>query len=156
MINIRKSAIKDIKAMVLLSEQKRSEYAEAQPQFLKKAKNANEIQEKWFEELLERKDYFLYVAEEEISQILGFIIGRIVPAPEVYSPGGMTMMIDDFCVKNSDDWDTMGTNLIDTLRNVSKNVAQLLVVCGAHDEPKRKFLKKIGLSVASEWYVGAN
>ena len=93
MINIRKSAIKDIKTMVLLSEQKRSEYAEAQPQFWKKA---NEIQEKWFEELLKCKDYFLYVAEEEIFQILGFIIGRIVPAPEVYSPGDMTMMIDDF------------------------------------------------------------
>ena len=59
-------------------------------------------------------------------------------------------------MKNSDDWDTMGTKLIDTLRNVSENAVQLLVVCRAHDEPKRKFLKKIGLSVASEWYVGAN
>ncbi len=38
---------------------------------------------------------------------------------------------------------------------LSKNIAQIVAVSGAHDESKRQFLKQAGLSVASEWYVGA-
>ena len=151
---IRKANLNDIEAMVTLSEQKRNEYEKAQPQFWRKVKNANESQAEWFKELLEHKDYFCYVAENN-SQTDGFIIGRIVPAPEVYNPGGMTMMIDDFCVKDPKLWSITGAELVDVLRNASKDVAQLLIVCGAHDEPKRQFLKEIGLSIASEWYVGA-
>ena len=36
-----------------------------------------------------------------------------------------------------------------------RGAAQVLIVCGAHDEPKRRFFKNIGLTVASEWYVGS-
>ena len=153
MSSIRKATINNIETMVLLYDQKRTEYSKAQPQFWKRAENANQIQANWFKQLLEHKDYFCYVAENN-SQIDGFIIGRIVLAPEVYNPGGMTMMIDDFCVKDSNLWGLMGAKLVEVLRNASKDVAQILVVCGAHDKHKRQFLKKIGLSVASEWYVG--
>lgn len=31
---------------------------------------------------------------------------------------------------------------------------QIVVVCGAHDLTKRKFLKKHGLNIVSEWHVG--
>ena len=155
MTNIRKANLNDIDVMVALSDQKRTEYAKAQPQFWKKAENANAMQAQWFKELLEDKNCFLFVAEENL-QIMGFVIGRMVGAPEVYNPGGITMMIDDFCVSEADLFETIGKDLISVLRNVSKEVAQLLVVCGAHDQPKRQFLKSIGLSVASEWYAGPN
>ncbi len=154
MTNIRLANVNDIEAMVLLSDQKRCEYAKLQPQFWRRAENANEVQIKWFKELLERKDYFLLVAEGD-SIIVGFVIGRVVAAPQVYNPGGMTMMIDDFCVKGPSNWSIIGKDLIDVLRNISEDVSQLLVVCGVHDEEKRQFLREIGLSVASEWYVGA-
>ena len=36
----------------------------------------------------------------------------------------------------------------------SKGAAQILVVCGAHDLPKRKFLSEQNLSITSEWFVG--
>ena len=153
MPNIRKATFDDVEAMVELSDQKRTEYKEAQSQFWKKAENANVIQTQWFKELLEHQDYYLFVAEEN-KHIIGFVIGRIVPAPEVYNPGGLTMMIDDFCVDNQKSWIEVGKALVDVLRKVSNEVAQLLIVCGAHDQAKREFLKAIDLSVASEGYVG--
>ena len=42
----------------------------------------------------------------------------------------------------------------DELKAQAKGAAQILFVCGVHDQPKRRFLKSLGLSVASEWYVG--
>lgn len=35
-----------------------------------------------------------------------------------------------------------------------KGATQIVVVCGAHDHPKRKFLSEQNLQVASEWFVG--
>jgi len=31
-----------------------------------------------------------------------------------------------------------------------------MIVCGRHDEAKREFLSKQGMSVASEWYISQN
>ncbi len=153
MVNIREATVQDINVMVALSDIKRCEYAVAQPQFWQRADNANQMQAEWFKELFTHENCSLYIAEEN-AKIIGFAIGRVVAAPEVYNPGGMTMMIDDFCVNDHSLWSSVGAKLIDALRGASKEVAQLLVVCGAHDQDKRKFLKEIGLSVASEWYVG--
>jgi len=87
--------------------------------------------------------------------IEGFIIGKVIPAPEVYDPGGLTLMIDDFCVKD-DNWQDMGVKLIDQIKLIAqdKGVTQLVVVSGDHDGTKCLFLEQIGLSVASRWYVG--
>jgi hypothetical protein len=89
--------------------------------------------------------------------MLGFIIGKLVLAPEVYDPGGLTLMIDDFCVKDDDSWDSVGAALIDALREASKktNASQILVVSGHHDSAKCDFLTSVGLSIASRWYVGS-
>jgi hypothetical protein len=33
------------------------------------------------------------------NELAGFIlIGRLMVAPEVYNPGGLTLLINDFCV----------------------------------------------------------
>ncbi len=94
------------------------------------------------------------IADEK--EILGFVIGRLVPAPEVYDPGGMTLMIDDFCVRSDDLWGIAGRKLMEEVKKEAKirKAAQILVVCGAHDTPKRKFLKNQNLSIASEWFTG--
>jgi len=153
-MEINSAAIKDIKNMVALSDLKRSEYEKYQPQFWKKAENANEIQAKWFKELLIREDHIILIAQEN-EELIGFVVGRLIKAPEVYNPGGMTLMIDDFCVKSSDLWIEVGGKLIEKLKELAIGAAQILVVCGHHDELKKEFLKKIGLSIASEWYVGS-
>lgn len=153
--SIRHATETDIPAMVSLSYQKRRAYEKAQPQFWRHAEGAEALQNQWFKALLATEDTLLLVAESQ-SKILGFLIGRLIQPPEVYNPGGLTLMIDDFCVESALDWSQIGKKLIDESKKLAKikGATQILVVCGAHDEPKSSFLKNIDLSVASEWYVG--
>jgi len=153
---VRTSQLSDIDAMVLLSKAKRLAYEKAQPQFWRYAgEEGDKVQEKWFKELLGDKNYVMFTAENDTQEILGFVIGKLMPAPEVYNPGGLTVMIDDFCVKSENLWQSVGTRLIEEIKAAAKNkgATQTLVVCGAHDHPKRKFLSEQNLQVASEWFV---
>lgn len=97
----------------------------------------------------------MFTAEKH-GIILGFIIGKLMHAPEVYNPGGLTIMIDDFCIKSEDLWGEAGSGLIDMIKIEGKirGVSQIVVVCGAHDVKKREFLISQNLSIASEWFVG--
>jgi len=153
--SIRPGTLDDVTAMVSLSYQKRRDYEKAQPQFWKYAEHAEETQSKWFKELLKQDDCLVLVTEEN-HEVVGFIIGHIIKAPEVYNPGGLTLMIDDFCVKTPQLWNTVGKQLISEIKRLAKdkNASQILTVCGAHDGPKQKLLKNLGLTVASQWYVG--
>jgi hypothetical protein len=150
-ISIRPSQVNDISFMVEISYQKRRAYEKAQPIFWKYAGPDAEIsQAKWFNELLIQGEYLMFTAIRH-EKIVGFIIGKLIPAPEVYHPGGLTLMIDDCCVEDEAQWHLIGCKLIQEIKKISKikGAAQILVVCGAHDEAKRSFLKSIGLTVAS-------
>ena len=94
------------------------------------------------------------IADAE-DTLTGFIIGRLIQAPETYDPGGLTLMIDDFCVAEPELWEPVGQPLISAVKTQAKEkgASQILVVCGHHDEPKRQFLKSQGLNLASEWYT---
>jgi hypothetical protein len=156
-IHIRTSQLSDIDAMVSLSKAKRKLYEKAQPQFWRYAgEEGDKAQEKWFKELLEDKNYVMFTAESETQEILGFVIGKLMPAPEVYNPGGLTLMIDDFCVTSENLWQSVGAKLIEETKAAAKakGATQILVVCGSHDNPKRKFLSEQNLQVASEWFIG--
>lgn len=148
---IQKAKKSDISWMVSLSHSKRESYSKIEKQFWKMAKNSDEIQTKWFEELLERQDIIALVAENQ----KGFVIGKIINPPEVYD-AGLTLMIDDFCVADESLWNSVGKDLIDEIKKLTKikMVSQILVVCGAHDSHKKSLLKQIGLATASEWHVG--
>ena len=154
MDQVRKALSSDVTKMVSLSHDKRRMYEKVQPQFWRYAHGAEKAQADWFQELLLNDDYVLLVAETK-SSLSGFIIGNIIKAPEVYDPGGLTLMIDDFCVVSEDEWNTVGTSLVEYLKNEVKDrgVSQVLVVCGAHDTKKKEFLGQSGLSIASEWFV---
>lgn len=154
-IVIRPSKKSDINTMVSLSNQKRWAYEKAKPQFWKMARNADSIQHKWFIELLDNDDYIMLCSELD-SKVTGFIIGQLICTPGVYDPGGLTLMIDDFCVEQQSDWQSVGTKLLNVVRKIgiTKGAIQVLVVCGAHDERKRRILNGQNLSVTSEWYVG--
>ncbi len=154
---VRTSQLSDIDAMVSLSKAKRLAYEKAQPQFWRYAgEEGDNTQRRWFKELLEDKNYVMFTAENGTQGILGFVIGKLMPAPEVYNPGGLTLMIDDFCVKSENLWQSVGARLIEETKAAAKSrgATQILVVCGAHDHPKRKFLSEQNLSIASEWFVG--
>lgn len=155
MIEILFATKEDVASMVELSYQKRKNYERAQLRFWKYAENAESIQTKWFKELLEHKDYILLVAKNE-SKIVGFVIGRLVNAPEVYNPGGLTLMIDDYCVETQENWADVGKELLERIAKISKEkgAAQFCIVAGAHDNAKCSFLEDFGLNCASKWYVG--
>lgn len=153
----RQSQLSDIDALVSRSKVKRLAYEKVQPQFWRYAgETGDEAQKQWFKELLESEDYLMFTAEDDHQEIVGFVIGKLMPAPEVYNPGGLTLMIDDFCVSSPTLWETVGKALIKGIKADAnaKGAAQVLVVCGSHDYPKRKFLGEQNLSIASEWFVG--
>jgi GNAT superfamily N-acetyltransferase len=152
---LRKATEADIPAMVALSHYKRRSYEKAQPQFWRYAAHAEEIQDKWFRQVLDKDDYILLVVEAK-GQIRGFVLGYIISAPEVYDPGGLTLMVDDFCIETPALWEEVGSKLLIAAKEWAKGkgAAQAVVVAGCHDEPKRQFLKSMGLGAASEWYVG--
>ncbi len=151
---IRKAYASDIPAMVALSREKRRNYEKVQPLFWRHAAGAEEAQAKWFNKLMAHEDHILLIAESEAG-IDGFVIGKIIKAPEVYDPGGLTLMVDDFCVSSPILWRSAGSKLLEELKRMAKSkcAAQIVAVCGAQDEPKKLFLKAAGLTVASEWYV---
>ena len=154
-IIIRPATDIDVNSMVSLSYEKRRAYEKHQPQFWRHSPGAEDSQSKWFNQLLLDDSNIILVAESA-DNVVGFVIGSIKSAPEVYDPGGPTLIIDDFCVKTASEWSSIGSKLITELNKLAKNrgIAQILCVCGAHDEPKRQLLKSIGLLIASEWYVG--
>jgi hypothetical protein len=151
---IRHAGIDDVAAIVALSDQKRRDYEKAQPQFWKRAAYANECQAEWFVHLLNTDDHMLLLAED--AGVVGFIIGRTMSAPEVYDPGGLTLMIDDFCMSEPNLWLGVGAALLDQLKQEAqeKGAMQVVVACGNHDGAKINFLESMGLSVATRWYVG--
>ena len=115
-MTIRPSQLSDIDDMISLSKSKRLEYEKVQPQFWRYAREeGDESQRIWFKELLQHKDYLMFTAAGEDQEIIGFIIGRLVPAPEVYDPGGLTLMIDDFCVHSENLWESVGFHLINEI-----------------------------------------
>lgn len=145
----------DIGSMNVLSRQKRLAYEKAQPLFWKWAGDSGEeIQKEWFRKLISDDNHICLVAKNS-NEILGFIIGKIVSAPEVYAPGGPTLIVDDFCVLN-DNWSAIGNALLSEARSIAhdKGVAQLVIVSGDHDISKKSFLKKLDLSIHSVWFVG--
>lgn len=145
----------DIGSMNLLSRQKRLAYEKAQPRFWKWAGDSGEeIQKAWFRKLISDNNHICLVAKNS-NEIIGFIIGKIVSAPEVYAPGGQTLIVDDFCVLN-DNWSAIGNALLSEARSIAhdKGIAQLVIVSGDHDISKKLFLKKLNLSIALVWFVG--
>ena len=146
----------DIDSMNILSKQKRLTYEKAQPQFWKwSGDSGEETQKKWFKKLICDDNHICLVAKSS-EVTIGFIIGKVISAPEVYKPGGPTLMIDDFCVLN-DNWDNVGNALLNKIRVIAhdKGIAQLVIVSGDHDTSKKLFLQRMGLSAASVWFVGA-
>ncbi len=154
---VRTSQLSDTLAMVSLSKAKRKLYKKAQPQFWRYAgEEGDKTQRRCFTELLKDKNYVMFTAESGTQEILGFVIGKRIAALEVYNPGGLTLMIDDFCVQSENLWQSVGAKLIEETKAAAKvkGATQILVVCGAADLPKRKFLSEQNLSIASEWFVG--
>ena len=146
----------DLAEILDLANAKRLEYETYQPVFWRVAADAVAQQADFIADQIADEKVIALVAISE-SKVVGFVIGRLVSAPPVYNPGGLTCSIDDFVVNENDLWETVGRELLDEVkkRAFSKGAVQVVVVCGHLDVPKRKALEKSSLSIASEWWVSA-
>lgn len=151
---IRRAEHFDLNEILDLTNSKRLEYETYQPIFWRVAPDAITQQRDYLASQIADEEVITLVATSE-SKLVGFIIGRLIPTPPVYNPGGLTCSIDDFVVDKNDLWETVGADLLDQVRKVavSKGAVQVVVVCGHLDEPKRKALEKSSLTIASEWWV---
>ncbi len=151
---IRPAGNCDLEEILNLANAKRLEYEIYQPVFWRVAPDTIAQQTDYIARQIADEKVITLVATSE-SKVVGFVIGRLVPAPPVYNPGGLTCLVDDFVVNESDSWETVGADLLHQVRNaaLSRGAAQVVVVCGHLDEPKRKALEESSLTIASEWWV---
>jgi hypothetical protein len=151
---IRAAAQADAAAMTGMAASRREQYARYQPVFWRPAADALDKQYAYLVGLIADSQVITLVSEED-SQVTGFLIAALLPAPPVYDPGGLTCQIDDFTVGYEEKWATTGPALLRAgLAEAARRGAVQAVVVTAHlDHPKRQALLSCGLEVASEWWV---
>jgi hypothetical protein len=152
---IRDATDSDVEAIAVLAETRRVDYEQAQPQFWRRAVDAVEVHRPWLAQMVRDPNVVSLVAVSGDRGLAGYAFGTVVPSPPVYAPGGPTGLIDDFQIADPGDWPVLGVELLAAARQrlAALGVAQIVVVCGQHDQPKRDALVLAGLSAASEWYV---
>jgi hypothetical protein len=151
---IRDATEDDVLGIGALADRRRAEYELAQPVFWRRAPDAVERHLPWLSGLVADPAVVSLVAVTGAS-LDGYVFASVVAAPPVYDPGGPTGVIDDFAVADPALWTSAGRDLLDALRGhlADRGVAQIVVVCGHHDQPKRQALLAAGMTVASEWFV---
>ena len=128
----------DVPDIAALAEVRRAEYETAQPQFWRRATDAVEQHLPWLTAQIQNADVVSLVARSGDS-LDGYVFASIVAAPPVYDPGGPTGLVDDFAVADPSLWATVGRQLLDEAKRrlADRGVAQVVVVCGHHDDVKR-------------------
>jgi hypothetical protein len=154
-VTVRRAVEQDLPEVLDLAAQRRADYATHQPRFWRPAKDAWNRQLEYFASLLVDPQALVLVYCDQAERVTGFVIARLVPAPPVYDPGGLTCLVDDFVVRDASDWPVAGVALVDAVRGWASEggASQLVAVTGRQDEPKRDALRIAGLSLASEWWV---
>jgi len=140
--------------MAQVADRKRRQYAAYQPVFWRLAPSARAHHQEYLARLVDDHDVLSLVATLD-GQVHGFVIGRLVPAPPVYDPGGPSLYVDDFVVSRDGEWPNVGAALLRSVRRLgaARGAAQVVVVSGALDSAKRRLLADADLEVASEWWV---
>ncbi len=141
--------------MVRLADRKRRQYVAYQPVFWRLAPSARAHHKEFLQRLVDDPDALSLVATLD-GDVRGFVVGRLVPAPPIYDPGGPSLYVDDFVVSHDGEWSSIGAALLRGVRQLgaARGAAQVVVVSGALDSAKRRLLADADLEVASEWWVG--
>ncbi|NTA62177.1 GNAT family N-acetyltransferase [Agrobacterium tumefaciens] len=153
-MQIRNASKEDALRCVELVEARRKEYENYEPRFWKKAANSAASTLSWFEKLFSDEHNVSLVAVEN-TLIIGFLIAREFPTPQVYDPGGATALIDDFCVAAKDRWHDAGAALLQRAKSElnRRGFAQVVVVGAQRDAAKTALLSQANLSLASTWWT---
>jgi Acetyltransferase (GNAT) family len=154
MLQIRRAESIDVPQMVALIEDTRRIYQGYQPVFWRKAENSAELSDSFFKMMVNDQSWFVFAAFEGES-LKGFISAREVPVPPVYVPGGPTVVIDDFTVREAAGWELIGRQLLDYFVGFAqqRNWRQIIVICADLDTSKSAMLRSAGLTIASNWWT---
>jgi len=152
-VGVRAAVADDVPTMVGLSEREREEREKLDPEFFRKAEDGAPKQEAYFKWQLSQS-HVIAVVHEGDGGIDGFVIASLIVAPPVYKPGGTTALIDDFAVARPGLWDSVGLRLFEAVKNEAtrRGAVGIVSICAHQDEPKRDFLRRLGLRIVSEWH----
>lgn len=151
---VRRAGAADIPRLVELAERRFADYARAQPLFWRRAAD---VAEKYARRLARRlsEDRIIVLVADDGGAVDGYLVGELIPASPTEDPRGETCFVDGFAVAESGGWADIGVALLREVESEARTreVARLMVVCGRHDEPKRRLLAAVGAAVESEWWV---
>jgi GNAT superfamily N-acetyltransferase len=152
---VRAAVADDALTMVRLSEREREEREKLDPEFFRKAEDGAPKQETYFKWQL-TQSHVIAVVHEGDGGIDGFAIASLIVAPPVYKPG-TTALIDDFAVASPELWDSVGLRLFEAVKSEAtrRGAVGIVSICAHKDEPKRDFLRRLGLRIVSEWHFAA-
>lgn len=151
---VRQATAGDIPGVVALAERRFEDYARAQPRFWRKAADSADRYTRRLERRLPQEQLVVLVAEAG-GALRGYLIGELIPATPVEGAGGETCFVDGFAVVDSQGWLEVGSALLREVarRAAGRGAVRLEVVCGRHDESKRRMLARAGAEVVREWWV---
>jgi ribosomal protein S18 acetylase RimI-like enzyme len=153
-VKVRRARWSDVAALVELIERRRTELEALEPRFWRRAPGAAKWTRRYFRLLLLSRRAALFVAEQE-EGIAGMLIARRIKAPPVYDPGGVSILVDDFCVAGPALWPIAGAALLAAAADHARQLgaAQLIVVAPAAAPAQAACLEGAGSSPVCCWWV---
>jgi hypothetical protein len=152
---VRDARWSDVGELVALIQERRRELEAFDPRFWRSAGQAAAHTRRFYRWLLLTGRGALLLAEEE-GRVIAFLTARRVKAPPVYDPGGITILIDDFCVATPQLWPSAGSLLLEALRSRGRQRGwrQMVVAAPAADQVELDLLRRHELTHTSSWWTG--
>jgi len=153
-VSIRSASAADVQAMTQLTATKRQQLEMFEPVMWRPSEAAAQMTPAFFTHQVGQPNVVARVAERG-GRVVGFIIGVIQDAPPVFSPGGQTVLIDDFAVVEGTDADEAASALLDAVMSEgrARGAVQIIAVAAARDERAGRWLGSKKLHVASQWWT---
>jgi GNAT superfamily N-acetyltransferase len=153
-ITVRSASAADVQVMAQLLAVKRTQLESFEPVMWRPSEAAAQLTPAFFAHQLGQPNVIARVAENG-GQMLGFAIGVIQDAPPVFSPGGKSVLIDDFAVSEGPQADAAASGLLDAVISEARarGAVQIIAIAAARDARAVRWLESKKLHVASQWWT---
>jgi GNAT superfamily N-acetyltransferase len=153
-VNVRVATAGDVQAMAQLISIKRRQLEHFEPVMWRPSEAAAQMTLSFFTHQVVQPNAIARIAEVD-GRFAGFIIGGLQDAPPVFSPGGKTVIIDDFAVQDGPQADEVASTLLDEVMSEARarGAVQIIAIAAARDERAARWLEAKKLHVASQWWT---